>query len=200
VTTGQVRAKSPPADSSVRIAGAELVARNARREVLAASRLLRADGPALGPAAALYATAVEEAIKAWVLATSANSTTPEVETLLRDVLSHHDQRLRVGNVLVMGVEPGFAAIVAGLAVIQLIAGNDLKQLSTGLGLNEKERYAGMAAFVWNTRNRGLYVDWAPNGWTDPTAISSDEIRLIRRLAGRFVRFAERTVRAAQGLP
>jgi hypothetical protein len=207
--------------------GARLAAANARRLTRSARRLERFGD--FGAAAALYATALEEAVKADVLILleeESEAASPDHEAILRLLFSDHKTKYRLaawaigtaGETEAASVSPLTSSELVGLVgllllfiglMIQMRRGEELPATAPSIDLNVAPFLAELAsnadgletwaAKAFSMRNRGLYVGFVAGSWEHPGLVTREDAREARTAVLPVVRGASRWARAGKAL-
>jgi AbiV family abortive infection protein len=207
--------------------GARLASTNARRLSRAARRLERYGD--FGPATALFATALEEAVKAGVLVLleeEREAVSRDHEEILRLVFSDHRTKYRLAA-WAMGTadQPDAAAMapltsselagVVGLLLLFLVLidqvrrGEQLPATAPSVDLKAAPFLTDLASNpdglqtwagkAFSVRNRGLYVGFVAGTWEHPGRVTRQDANEARRAVVPIVRGAWRWARAGKAL-
>jgi AbiV family abortive infection protein len=203
-------------------AGADAAARNSGRLALAAGRLHR--DRFFGPAASLYVTSLEEAVKglALVLA-SATAENGEVREQVRQPLmslvagrDSHRRRHAVASLATLkewadpledALPKGALTVAVGIALLLLLLGlardEEFVQELTVAGVVgalsvEPDSAEGWFRRAWDVRQAGLYVDQDGAGWRTPDVVQKSDAEEARQQVLPLVRGIRLAINQAVG--
>jgi AbiV family abortive infection protein len=189
MTTGE----RPPSSVDA-IAGARLALENAERLRQAARRLERPPD-ALGAAAALYATAIEEAAKAtgwafYALTPETSRTTAAARRAMAAITGKHRSKLAIASFTDAANRPIAIGLVGLLLLLAWVLKKERPTIDEGALLQLIERpppgALGRYEHVWDMRQHGLYVDWDSDRWNSPRQLARTQVAEVRELSREAV--------------